>query len=148
LAAATALYRQTHDEIRAALDGLSDEAVAWRPCDGANSIAVLVVHLVASEAETLHAIAAKPGERDRPSEFQAAGLGVEDLLKLLDEADALLDQTTHWAPDLGRTFPLPTLPPDERRPAMTWLIANYGHAREHVGQLLLTKQLALQALSR
>jgi hypothetical protein len=42
-------------------------------------------------------------------------------------------------------YALPTLPADEKRPAMTWLIANYGHAREHLGQLLLTKQLALES---
>jgi len=36
---------------------------------------------------------------------------------------------------------LPTLSRDDRRPGMTWLIGNLGHAREHMGHLRLTVQL-------
>ena len=144
-AATAALYRQLHDELRSAVDGLSDDQVHWVPCDGANSIAVLIVHTLGSEAETLECIAAHPVERDRDAEFVDGPLTVKDLLSRLDEADALLADVARSAPDLGRNFALPTLPAEERRPAMTWLIANYGHAREHLGQVLLTKQLALQA---
>jgi hypothetical protein len=142
LAAVTALFRQLHDEIRAELAGLSSDQLMWIPADGANSIATLVVHLVGSEAETMLTVAGLRASRDREAEFVA---GSVDLGTLLDDADALLKRVTATAPDVGRVFALPTLPADELRPAMTWLIANYGHAREHFGQLLVTKQLALQA---
>jgi len=42
---------------------------------------------------------------------------------------------------LTARYALPTLPPDELRPGITWLLANYGHAREHVGEIQLTGQL-------
>ena len=146
LAAATALFSQLHDQIRSEIADLSDEALQWTPDDGANSMATLVVHLVGSEAETMRTIAGLDVDRDREAEFVPAALSVTDLVALLDEADALLRQVSARAPDLGKECALPTLPADEKRPAMTWLIANYGHAREHLGQLLLTKQLALEAL--
>jgi hypothetical protein len=147
LAAATALFRQLHAEIRSALSGLSDEVVHWVPCPGANSIATLVVHLLGSEAEALRSIAGVPVARDRDAEFVEGSASVVDLVALLDDADQVLDEVARRAPDLGRDLALATLSPDEKRPAMTWLISNYGHAREHAGQLLLTKQLALEALA-
>ncbi len=136
------MFRQLHGQLRDEIDGLSPETLAWVPCEGANSIATLVVHILGSEAETLKAVAGLPVDRDRDAEFVP---GEADLGVLLTEADALLRRVTATAPDIGRRLALPTLPADEMRPAMTWLLANYGHAHEHFGQLLLTKQLALQA---
>jgi uncharacterized protein DUF1572 len=145
LAAADALFRQLHSQIRSEIAGLTNETLHWTPAQGANSIATLVVHVVGSEVETMQAIAGVAVSRDRDAEFVESSLDVAGLCALLDEADALLDQVAIRAPDLGRRTALPTLPADELRPAMTWLIANYGHAREHFGQLLLTKQLAVSA---
>ena len=147
LAAATALFRQIHAEIRSALEELSFEQLHWTPADGANSIATLVVHLVGSEAETMRTIASLEVSRDRDAEFVESSASVADLIGMLDAADELLKQVSARAPDLGKECALPTLPASEIRPAMTWLIANYGHAREHLGQLLLTKQLALQSIA-
>ena len=143
LAATTALFRQLHDELRGALADLTNEQLHWAPGGGANAIAVLVVHILGSEAETLESMAGRPVDRDRDAEFVEPSVTVPDLLLRLDEADQLLTRTERSGLDLGRVHALPTLPPGERRPAMTWLIANYGHAREHLGQLLLTKQLLL-----
>jgi hypothetical protein len=140
LAATSALFRQLHDQVRSEIASLSDDVLAWVPCEGANSIAVLVIHLLGSEAETLQAIAGHEVARDRDAEFLASATRTE-LLARLDDADDLLKRVVATAPDLGRMVALPTLSPDEKRPAMTWLISNYAHAREHLGQLLLTKQL-------
>jgi hypothetical protein len=145
LAAATALFRQLHDQLRDEIQGVDPAVLRWVPCEGANSIATLVVHILGSEAETLRSIAGAAVERDRDAEFVPTSLDGKDLLERLDEADAVLARVTATAPDLGRRLALPTLPTDETRPAMTWLVANYGHAREHLGQVLLTKQLALLA---
>jgi hypothetical protein len=93
----------------------------------------------------MQAIAGVAVSRDRDAEFVESSLDAPALCALLDDADALLDQVAIRAPDLGRRTALLTLPADEVRPAMTCLIANYGHAREHFGQLLLTKQLALKS---
>ena len=147
LAAAAALFRQIHAQVRSEIAELDVDTLHWTPCAGANSVAALVVHLLGSEAETLRTIAGLPVSRDRDAEFVVLEHTAVDLLALLDEADALLTQVSSRAPDLGRSVALPTLPDSEVRPAMTWLISNYGHAREHLGQLLLTKQLALESES-
>lgn len=147
LAAATALFRQLHAQIRSEIEGLSFEQLHWTPAAGANSIATLIVHLVASEAETLRVVAGLPVSRDRDAEFVEGSASIADLVAVLDGADELLVQVDRRSPDMGLEHALPTLPAGERRPSMTWLIANYGHAREHLGQLLLTKQLALETIT-
>ena len=66
-----------------------------------------------------------------------------DVLLLLDGADSLILELEPRidARRLTDEFPLPTLSPDDARTGLSWLIGNYGHAREHVGQIQLTKQL-------
>lgn len=146
VAAAEALFRQVHDQVRWVIKDLSEEAMNWVPGDDMNSIGTLLVHLLRSERETVLALAGKPVERDRDSEFRTRGISGTELLRQLDEADALLDEVLPALTDkdlwIERT--LPTLPSTEVRPGYTWLIANYGHAREHLGQILLTKQSYFQ----
>ena len=146
----TALFLQLHEQLRDDLDGLDDEGLNWVPMPGANSIATIVTHLVGSEAETFQSVAGYECERDRDAEFVGRGRTMPEVLGLLDGAD---DVITELEPriDTGRLhalIPLPTLPADEVRPGLTWLIGNYGHAREHVGQVELTKQLLNRARSR
>ena len=66
-----------------------------------------------------------------------------DVLGELQRADELLRALQ---PEIGphrlrRILALPTLPDHERRSDLTWLVGNYGHAREHVGHIQLTRQL-------
>lgn len=142
-AAFTALFRQVHDQLRLELAGLDDHALNWIPIPDANSIATIVTHIVGSEAETLRCVAGVECERDRDAEFVGSGLTLPDVLALLDRADDLITELeSRITPSrLGAVFPLPTLPAEESRPGLTWLAGNYGHAREHVGQIQLTKQL-------
>ncbi|MEA3019197.1 MAG: hypothetical protein QOI47_721 [Actinomycetota bacterium] len=68
---------------------------------------------------------------------------MSEVLDALATADRLVEEL---APLITRArlsaeIALPTLPPTEVRPGITWLVGNYGHAREHVGQIQLTKQL-------
>jgi DinB superfamily len=139
----TALFRQVHQQLRDELDGLDDDAINWVPTPGANSIAIIVTHLVGSERETLRCCAGARSERDRDAEFVGRPLTVREVFLFLDGADDLL---TELEPQLDASwlmaeFPLPTFPAEERRPGLTWLVGNYGHAREHVGQIQVTKQL-------
>ncbi len=139
-----ALFHQVHAQLRDELSDLDDDALNWIPTPGANSIATIVIHLVGSEAETLRCVAGVTSERDRDAEFTAATLTKRDVLELLDGADELIaelepciDQTR-----LAAEFALPSLPADDVRPGLSWLVGNYGHAREHVGQIQLTRQLS------
>ncbi|HSS60966.1 MAG TPA: hypothetical protein VLK30_05870, partial [Candidatus Limnocylindrales bacterium] len=63
-----------------------------------------------------------------------------DLLALLDEADRDVEEHLGavTASDLTELRPRGDRPP---RPGIEWLLSNYGHAREHLAQIELTKQL-------
>ena len=142
--AITALFRQLHDQLREELTGLGDDDVNWAPAPGTNSIATIVVHTLGSEMETLEVVAGLGSDRNRDTEFAVSHRTTRDLLDMLTAADARLDAVAPLLADDTRLWDeasLPTLPADERRPAITWLAGNYGHAREHVGHIQLTKQL-------
>jgi hypothetical protein len=113
------------------------------PTSGANSIATIITHVIGSEAETIRSVAGVASERNRAAEFGGDGLTKRDVLGLLDVADRLLSELVgHLDPErLSVQIRLPTLPAEEMRLGLTWLVANYGHAREHLGQIQLTRQL-------
>ena len=138
-----ALFSQVHDQLRDELADLDDESLNLVPTPSMNSIAVIVRHLVGSEAETLRAVAGVPNERNRDKEFVPTRGSVEEMHDLLRGADDLIAQITSLITDdrLQLEVALPTLPAREIRPGLAWLLGNYGHAREHVGQIQLTKQL-------
>ena len=148
-AAATVLrlFRQVHDQIRGEIEGLDDPGLNWIPDPGANSIATIITHIVGSEAETLRTVAGIADHRDRDAEFLQPLRSLAQVSDTLDQADRLI---TEMGPQINSgclraRMSLPTLPPDERRSGLTWLVGNYGHAREHVGQIQLTKQLYASA---
>jgi hypothetical protein len=132
-------FREVHDKFREIVGGLDREALNWKPHPEANSIAVLVTHTLGSEREMLAAVRGVKVERDRPSEFEADADG-KQLTALIDRADAHLDEHAGslTAEDLTAEHPRGDRPP---RPGLEWLVTNYGHAREHLAQVELTKQL-------
>jgi len=80
-----------------------------------------------------------PTQRDRESEFKVES-DEKRLLELIDQAAREVDE--HIAAltpaDLSELRPRGDRPP---RPGLDWLVSNYGHAREHLAQIELTKQL-------
>jgi len=139
------LFEQLHDQVRWEIEGLDDDGLNWVPDAGANAVATIVTHIVGSEAETLRCVAGVTGVRDRASEFVGSRRYRADILGELRTADALIENVRSEidAHRLQTVLALPTLPPEERRTGLTWLVGNYGHAREHVGHIQLTKQLYL-----
>jgi hypothetical protein len=137
------LFGQLHEQLRNETVGLEVDALNWVPATGANSIATIVTHLVGSEAETLRSLAGLAVERDRGAEFEHAELNKIQVLTLLDQADDLISEVAQRidAQRLEARFPLPTLPVTEVRSGLTWMVGNYGHAREHLGHIQLTRQL-------
>ena len=136
------LFLQLHGQIRAEIEGLDPAVLNWEPTEGANSIGTIVAHLVGSEAETICSVAGLPFERDRDAEFIGGERTIDEILAMLVKADELI--TAAKPIDDARleaVFALPTLPADEVRSGLTWLVGNYGHAREHLGHLEITKQL-------
>jgi hypothetical protein len=133
------LYHDVHDKLREQVRGMDAGTLNWKPLPQANSIAVLIVHTLGSEREMIRAVRSLPTERDRESEFRAEA-DAADLLALLDQVDRELDEHlgAMTAADLTELRPRGDRPP---RPGLEWLLSNYGHAREHLAQVELTKQL-------
>lgn len=135
----TEQFKAVHDELRKEVRGMDTESLNWKPAPETNSIAVLVVHTLGSEGEVYRIVANVPSDRDRLAEFQVAEIEA-DLLAKLDEADALIDELAAkiTAADLEAVRHR-----GERAPqtGLHWLVTNYGHAREHLAHIQLTKQL-------
>jgi hypothetical protein len=133
-------FRVVHGQLRDEVRGLPVEELNWKPAPETNSIAVLVVHTLGSEAEVLRVAANVPGERDRPAEFRVSANDAEDLIKEIDEADSYLEAMAPriTAADLAAERPRGDRPPET---GLHWLLTNYGHAREHLAHIQLTKQL-------
>jgi hypothetical protein len=137
-------FKTVHSQLRDEVRGLSPEELNWKPAPETNSIAVLVVHTLGSEAEVLRVAAKVPGERDRPAEFRVTAEDAEDLIRQIDQADSYLDALAPriTAENLAEELPRGDRPPET---GLHWLITNYGHAREHLAHIQLTKQLYGQA---
>ena len=129
-----------HKKIRDVVAGLDRDALNWKPHADANSIAVLVTHTLESERELLGAVRGVMVTRDRPSEF-LADKDRDELLGMLDRADAwLVEQTgAMTAADLPAPRPRSDNPP---KPGLYWLLTSYGHGREHLAHMELTRQLS------
>jgi DinB family protein len=136
-------FRDVHDNIRKLISGMDVHGLNWKPHPEANSIAVLVTHTLGSEREMLAAVRGISVPRDRPSEFITQA-DRSQLEQLIDQGDEWLNQQTHplTAQDLTANRPRGDRPP---QPGLVWLITNYGHAREHLAQMELTKQLYLSS---
>ena len=137
------LFLAVHADLRDEVRGLDAAALNWTPAPDTNSIAALVVHTLGSEAEVLRTVRALSGERDRDAEFRRRADTADELIQLLDGGDAYLREMTSGitADDLAASRPRGDRPPQTGR---YWLISNYGHAREHLAHIQLTKQLYAQ----
>jgi DinB superfamily len=133
------LFAELHENLRVQVRGLDEGTLNWRPLPKANSVAVLVTHTLGSELEMMRSVRLVPTQRDRESEFRAEA-GAERLLEMIDAADREMGELISAATeaDLTELRPRGDRPP---RPGLEWMISNYGHAREHLAQIELTKQL-------
>lgn len=140
-------FKVVHGQLRDEVRGLSIEELNWKPAAETNSIAALVVHTLGSEAEVLRTAANVPGTRDRDAEFLATADDPDALLRHLDEGDAYLDEMAAriTAADLAAMRERAGRGPET---GLHWLVTNYGHAREHLAHIQLTKQLYAAGIGR
>ena len=134
------VYRNLDDEVQ----GLSDEELTWTPAPDTNSIAVLVVHTIGSAEEVIRVVRGLTSDRNREAEFIPNDLSEQALRARLAAALRFLDDTATGitTEDLAATHERPNRNPHT---GMFWLLNNYGHAREHLAHIQLTKQLYAQA---
>lgn len=135
----TELFLALHEKFREQVRDLDAGTLNWRPLPKANSIAVLVAHSIGSEREMIRGVRSLGTDRVREDEFKVE-VEATDLLAVLDQADREVKEQLGGltAADLVENRPRGQ---NEPRPGLYWLISNYGHAREHLAQLELTKQL-------
>ena len=133
------LFHDVHESLRGQVRDLDHGTLNWRPLPKANSIAVLVTHTLGAQREMIRAVRSIPSERDREAEFKAEADSAR-LLEMIDESDRdLSEMIAALTPaDLTEMRPRGDRPP---RPGIEWLVSNYGHSREHIAQIDLTKQL-------
>ena len=133
------LFKELHERLREQVRGLDAGTLNWRPLPRANSVAVLVTHTIGSELEMIRSVRSIPTSRDRDSEFKAES-DADHLLEMIDAADREMDEqiAALTAADLAEPRARGDRAP---RPGIEWLTSNYGHAREHLAQIELTKQL-------
>jgi hypothetical protein len=135
------LYASVHRQLREEIDDLEINTLNWTPGPNTSSIGTLIVHMLGSETEMLRSVLALPSNRSRDAEFAAQIHTRNELSLKIDAADSDLQQLglSIAATDLQalRTRPNKSIP----QLGLFWLISNYGHAREHLAQIQLTKQL-------
>ncbi|MCA1833385.1 MAG: DinB family protein [Actinomycetota bacterium] len=139
-----AAFSLAHAQIAKQIRDLSDDALAWTPAVETNSISTLVVHVLGSEAELLRLIKGLPAPRDRPAEFSGPPKDAATLLAKIDVAEDLLNDigSQIGEADLRRSFLRPSaVRIKEPGSGLFWIINGYGHAREHLAHIELTRQL-------
>ena len=136
----------------ACLDGLSEAQLNWRPpVDGGNSLYVVATHTLGNARAFVLGIACgQPLERDRPAEFRASGRDAAGLTaqarRLSDDIEAALAALSPSDLD-RRLLPAQSLWGEGEvqeisvREAILHVVE---HASIHLGQLQLTRDLALR----
>ena len=88
-----AQFNTVLNDLRQALDGLEGEALNWRPVgDESSSIYMLVSHMMGMAGGMCAVARGEEPQRDRAAEFAAAGTKSADLLKLIDDTQAKVEQ--------------------------------------------------------
>jgi uncharacterized damage-inducible protein DinB len=144
--------RSILERVCTCLDGLDETRLNWRPpIEGANSMYVIATHTLGNARAFVLGIACgQPLERDRPAEFRASGRDAADLTaqagRLLDDIETALAGLS--PSELNRRL----LPPQslwgEGEPqeisVREAILHVVEHASIHLGQLQITRDLALR----
>lgn len=133
------------------VDGLSASELNWRPpAPEANSLYVIATHVLGNaEAWVLGIICGQDVHRDRDAEFRASGTDpaplIERAKRLSEEMSRALQALPASALDESRrpAPPLLGIGPAEELTVRQALMRVLVHALMHVGQMQITRDLAL-----
>jgi uncharacterized damage-inducible protein DinB len=144
--------RRTLSRIREVLEGLTDTRLNWRPpISGSNSVYAIAAHTLGNARAWVLGIACGyPMGRDRPGEFASSGPNaatlIADAARLSDEIEAALSALAPSDLD-RRLMPLAILWGEGEPQEITVreaLLHVVEHAALHLGQIQLTRDLALK----
>ena len=143
LIAARESLAESFAEVRRCLEGLPVEALNWRPAGTeTNSLAVLITHALASTRAWICISLNLPRpQRDRDAEFLAI---YPDVATARAYADSIIAECERLQDDARVADWSVTRPTsgEPAEPTAAWaLLHSVEHLREHVGQMLLTRQL-------
>ena len=135
------------NQVKNSLDGLSREALDWRPTSSegelaTNSLAVIAAHVAGSEPFWMKEIIDGQNiQRDREAEFVTKGVDISELKGRLDAAGQIatdvLSSLTEAQLDENRKWRDQTV-------SVRWCILHViDHTAQHVGHMQLTRQLWL-----
>lgn len=139
------------DSLIDSIGGLDEVQLNWRPpAPDSNSCYVIATHVLGNlEAWVLGIACGQPIERDRPAEFAAAGPTVAPIAararKLAGEFERALGELRVEALDEQRQPPktLWGVGTPEPRSTREALMETIEHAAVHIGQIQITRDLAL-----
>lgn len=133
-------FREVHQAFEQLVREAPETSLDWKPAPATNSLAILITHTLGSERQVWHLVTNSPYQRDRSEEFLVQHASKEELLQLLAVANATIDQL---APRINEDALIAMYQRSDGRAqtGLEWLITNYGHAREHLGQAQITQQL-------
>jgi uncharacterized damage-inducible protein DinB len=135
-------YGEVYEQLVDVIEDLSDEALNWRPYAGGNSIAVLVTHTLGNQVETLLAVSQRASNRDRKAEFAVDHATQADLLATVEGARAVLaDLAPRITPEQLDAMVRRPAAADSEHPGLYQLNHSITHAREHLGQIWMTRDL-------
>jgi uncharacterized damage-inducible protein DinB len=140
-------FGELHVELSKAVHGLTPKALDWKPAEGANSMAVIIVHALGAERYWIGDVAlGDPSGRVREEEFKVHGLTAEELESRIAAADAYTRQAL-------RRFTLADLEAertsrrDGKRFSVGWCLTHaLEHDALHVGHVQLTRELVVNGL--
>ena len=143
--------RSLLDRICASVEGLSESQLNWQPTiDGANSAYVIAAHTLGCvRAWVLGIACGRAAGRDRPGEFRAAG-GYGELATATRELSAEIEAALAALPPSSldrRLVPSQELWGEDEAHEISVrqaLIQEIEHASIHLGQLHVTRDLALR----
>jgi uncharacterized damage-inducible protein DinB len=136
-------YGEVYRDLTEVVNSLPDEALNWVPYGGANSISVLLTHLLGNQVETLRAIRGVPTDRNRSAEFEVKDATQDSLLAQLATAEAVLAELAPQITpeELDAIVVRPAALNDTDHTGLYQLGHSIAHAREHVGQIWMTRDL-------
>ena len=131
-----------HEDCKLAIDGLSQDALDWKPSPRMNSIGVLIIHLIGAELYWLgDFIMKEPSGRNRDQEFQSNGLDPLELSQRLDDALAYIQKALDKL-TIQELKEIRVSPRDGREFTIGWAILHVlKHTALHLGHVEVTRHM-------
>ena len=131
-----------HEDCRSAIEGLSQDALDWRPSPDMNSMCVLIIHLVGAERYWFGDFIMKESSgRNRDQEFRTSGLDYSKLSQRLDDSLSYIQKTLDELP-FQELVEIRISPRDGREFTVGWgLLHVLKHTALHLGHIETTRHM-------